>query len=470
MRKTKIICTLGPATDSEETIAALIDAGANIFRLNMSHAAHGWVRACTKAIRAASEKCGRGVSILMDLQGPSIRTGDVDTVIDLVEGDIVEFRISGSEATRDYSVTVNYDFAGDIAEGDTVLVDNGVLHMKVMEKSDKRVVASVLTDGKLGSRRHINLPGVKVGLPALTEKDLTDIDVAVETGMDFVAMSFVRDAQHISYLREMLQAKNSKARVVSKIEDQQAVENLEEIILASDAIMVARGDLGIECRLEELPVIQRRTIQKCAEIGRKVIVATHMLESMITNPVPTRAEVTDVANAVYEQADAVMLSGETSVGDYPVKCVEVLDRISQRVEQEEGADYARRALLQTDKHKTVRSAVDLANSLPGSKILAFTQYGRMAHYVAHLRPREAPIFAFSPNLDVCRSLNMSRAVHSFQTEFCTDPDKTIQAAMRLLKGAGLVSPGDQLVILSDVLLHNTEGENMKVDSILLRGV
>lgn len=471
MRKTKIICTLGPATESPAMLERLIRAGANVFRLNMSHAAPDWVRERVSHIRGAAIACGADVSVLMDLQGPSIRTGDVESIIHLKEGDRVEFRMGKAEPSLPYSVTVNYDFAGDIAVGDTILVDNGVLHMKVLSKEgSKRVIAEVVTEGRLGSRRHINLPGVKLGLPPLTPKDLTDVDLAVEVGADFVAMSFVRDASHIAALKALLQGKDSKARVVAKIEDQQAVRNLEEIIVAADAIMVARGDLGIECALEELPVIQRRTIQKCSEIGRKVIVATHMLESMIENPVPTRAEVTDVANAIYEQADAVMLSGETSVGEYPVKCVEVLDRVARRIEQEEGANYARSARLQTVKHKTARAAVDLADTLENAILVVFTHYGTMAHHAAHLRPQKAPIFAFSPNLDVCRSLNLSRAVRPFLMEFFEDPDHTIQAAMGVLRSLDLAHAGDRLIILSDVLLQTSEGGSLKVDSILIRPV
>ena len=465
MRKTKIICTLGPATDSVEMLVALIDAGANIFRLNMSHGAHPWCRTVVERVREAAIQAGRDVSVLMDLRGPSIRTGDLKEPIELKKGDTFEFLLGDAKPKHDFSVGTNYDGLGeDLRVGATVLVDNGILHMHVKSIDSERIVCEVLTEGTMTSRRHINLPGIKVNLPPLTNKDLKDIDLAVEIGADFVALSFARDAEHIRTLKEMLQERNSPARVVAKIEDQEAIKHLDEIIVASVAVMVARGDLGVEVQFEELPIIQRRIIKKCVQLGRKVIVATHMLESMIENPVPTRAEVTDVSNAVFEQADAVMLSGETSVGHYPVRCVEVLDKIARRVEQEPGIGFAEGSELRTEKHKIVKAAIVLANSLHDAKIIVFTKRGVLAHYAAHLRPENAPIFAFAPSMDVCRSLNMSRAVTPFQMDFSSnDPNATIEAAIEALRARKLVEEGDPLIILSDVL----QGE-FNLDSVLLK--
>ena len=376
MRKTKIICTLGPASDSEEKIGGLLKAGANIFRLNMSHAPHDWVRAVVKRIRAVAKVMNVNCGILLDTQGPAIRTGNLPSKLNLKPGDIFEFTVRGSRSEEEYSVDVNYDgLVNDIHVGDTVLVDNGVLHMKVLEKDQNRVRCEVLTEGSLGSKRHINLPGVKVNLPPLTEKDHEDIRLGVELGVDFVALSFCREAADILELKRVLQGLGSKARTVAKIEDQNAVKFIKDIVMASDAIMIARGDLGIECRMEELPIIQRRIIKKCIQIGRPVIVATHMLESMIENPVPTRAEITDVANAVFEEADAVMLSGETATGKYPVGCVEVLDRVARRIGLSGGAGYAAEAIVDTQRKKTVLAAVKLANTLEKSSIVVFTRHG-----------------------------------------------------------------------------------------------
>lgn len=463
-RKTKIIATLGPATDSSGMIGNLISAGANIFRLNMSHAAHDWAREVVEKIREQSAKLEIPVATLLDLQGPSIRTGDVDGKLDLKKGDVVEFRNADLNPGLDVSVTTNYDgLHEDVSVNDVMLVDNGEIHFKVKQIEKGRLTCEVLTDGKMGSRRHINLPGIRVNLPALTNKDLVDLDLAAELQVDFVAISFVRDAEHIRYLREKLAESDSRAKIVAKIEDQEAVKNLSEIIKESDAIMVARGDLGIEVHIEELPVVQRLILKECARIGRKVIVATHMLESMIENPVPTRAEVTDVANAVFEQADAVMVSGETSVGQYPVKCIEMLDRISKRMEREPGAGFCSEIELRTEKQHTVKSAVVLANSLADSKIIIFTARGVLANYAAHQRPTDADIFAFTADERVARALLMNRAVTPFTMEMETSPSETILKAVATLKEKGLVKTGDPIVILSDVLDRDFDTE-----AILLR--
>lgn len=469
LRKTKIIATLGPATDSPEIQRDLIAAGATVFRINMSHAPHEVVRRHVRQIREIAAATGTGPAILMDLQGPAIRTGEVPATITLKTGDEVELRQPGTTATRAISTTTNYPgLAADLKIGATVLVDNGVLHFQVISKDSERIICRVLTGGQFGSRRHINLPGTRVNLPGLTENDLTAIDLAAELNVDFVAMSFVRDAAHVRDLRRLLTARQSTAQIVAKIEDQSAVENIDEIIMAADAIMVARGDLGVEVPIEELPIIQRRIVAKCVHVGRKVIVATHMLESMISAPVPTRAEMTDAANAVFEKADAIMLSGETSVGKFPVLCVEILDRIARRAElaSRDEPSRADHADLRTDKQKLVRAAVALANSLDDAHLLVFTQRGVMAAHTAHLRPDSAAVFAFTPSLEVARTLHLNRAVHPFVMDFCKDdPHATIEAALAVLKNDRLIQVGDPVIIISDVLVGECTG-----DSVLMRRV
>jgi pyruvate kinase len=469
LRKTKIIATLGPATDSPEIQRDLIAAGATVFRINMSHAPHEVVRRHVRQIREIAAATGTGPAILMDLQGPAIRTGEVPATITLQTGDEVELRQPGTAATRAISTTTNYPgLAADLKIGATVLVDNGVLHFQVISKDSERIICRVLTGGQFGSRRHINLPGTRVNLPGLTENDLTAIDLAAELNVDFVAMSFVRDAAHVRDLRRLLTARQSTAQIVAKIEDQSAVENIDEIIMAADAIMVARGDLGVEVPIEELPIIQRRIVAKCVHVGRKVIVATHMLESMISAPVPTRAEMTDAANAVFEKADAIMLSGETSVGKFPVLCVEILDRIARRAElaSRDEPSRADHADLRTDKQKLVRAAVALANSLDNAHLLVFTQRGVMAAHTAHLRPDSAAVFAFTPSLEVARTLHLNRAVHPFVMDFCKDdPHATIEAALAVLKNDRLIQVGDPVIIISDVLVGECTG-----DSVLMRRV
>ncbi len=464
MRNTKIICTLGPATDSPEKLAELIAAGANVFRLNMSHGEPDWVRMVVGRIREQAAIAGQHIGILMDLQGPSIRTGDLAEPLELNAGDQLEFTLGDVEPSLPLSASVNY--AGldkDLSVGDEVLVDNGVIHLKVLEIGGGRIQTEVLTAGKMGSRRHINLPGIRVKMPSLTEKDRMNVKLAAELELDFVALSFVREREAIEELRELLAEHGCEARVIAKMEDQQAVTNVEEIVEASDVVMVARGDLGIEVHIEEMPILQRLIVKKCVQIGRQVIVATQMLESMIDNPIPTRAEVTDVANAVFEEASAVMLSGETSIGKYPIACVENLDKIARRTERSGGVGFAETAILKSNKQKTVRAAVVLADSIQDSKILVLTKRGVMANYVAHLRPASAPIYAFAPNAAVCRRLSLNRGVLSQEMEFGGEAEAMVDAAIANLKEAGLAKKGDPIVILSDVL-----NGDFVVDSVWLK--
>ena len=463
MRKTKIVCTLGPATESPEMLARLIAAGANVFRLNMSHATHEWVRTMVPRIREVARQTSANIAIMMDTQGPAIRTGDVATSLNLHPGDKVEFTVRGAQSEEQYSVDVNYDgLIDDIHEGDVVLVDNGNLHMKVLAKKENRIHCEVLTQGVLGSRRHINLPGVKVNLPPMTEKDLKDIAVGVELEVDYFALSFCREKSDVEAMRAELQRLGSDAHIIAKIEDQHAVKFVKEIISAADAVMVARGDLGVECPMEELPIIQRRIVKNCLQVGKPVIVATHMLESMITNPLPTRAEITDVANAVYEQADAIMLSGETSVGKYPVQCVETFDRVARRIERSGGAGFAREAIVEGPRQKTVAAAVSLANNFPQAKMVVFTFHGTMALYVSHLRPLHAPIFAFSPDERVCRRLALLYGVQAQRMGFVPEPDANVFAAEAALLLKGLAEPGDHLVVVTDILEGDRRHESVQL--------
>jgi pyruvate kinase len=451
MRKTKIICTLGPATDNREAIQKLIARGTDVFRLNMSHASHEWARKIVPRIRKIADQLTRPIGILFDTQGPAIRTGALKTPVQLKKGDVLEFTVRGAKKTQKKSVEVNYDkFADDVNAGDAVLVDNGLIKLIVVGKKKDRVLCRVVTPAALGSRRHINLPGVHVSLPPLTKKDIADVGLGAELGVDFVALSFVRKPSDLVELRNLLARKKSNAQVLAKIEDQAAVESIDDIIKTADLVMVARGDLGIEVPMEELPIIQRRIVKSCIHLGKPVIVATHLLESMINNRVPTRAEITDVANAVFEQADAIMLSGETSVGHYPVECVEVLNRVATRIERSGGAGYAEDAILQDPRQKTVASAVVLANSLARSKMIVFTRHGTMARNVSNLRPHRATIFAFTPSEEVRRQLSICWGVCPQRIEFSDDPNVTIETAIKSLRNQKLTSPGDNLVIISDV--------------------
>src|SRR6184192_604667 len=453
MRKTKIICTLGPATEGIDVLRQLIEKGADIFRLNMRHADHRSARQIVPRIRQLGEEIGRPVGVLLDTQGPAIRTGDLKTDLHLNSGDVLELTVGGAKSEEPYSVDVNYEgIIDDVSVGDTILVDNGMLKLVVLEKRPGRIRCEVVTPGTLSSRRHVNLPGVHVNLPPLTEKDLADISLGAELGVDFIALSFVRQKSDLDELRAVLARKESKALIIAKIEDQLAVRSIDEIIEGADIIMIARGDLGIECPMEELPIIQRRIVKSCIRFGKPVIVATQLLESMITNPLPTRAEITDVANAVFEQTDAIMLSGETSVGRYPVECVEVLDRVATRIERSGGAGYANDALLENARQKTVAAAVFLANSLRDSKLIVFTRHGRMARYVSTLRPARAPIFAFTPSDEVCRQLALCWGTFPARIDFTEDPHETIATAEKFLRKNKSIAPGDHLVVITDILM------------------
>lgn len=440
----------------------MILAGADVFRLNMSHAQHDWCHDVVTRIRKISNEVGKKVGVLFDLQGPSIRTGDLSEKMILDKGDLVEFRVQGAEAELEKSTTVNYDgIMGDVSEGNEIIVDNGEMLMKVERISHDRMVCSVITAGSMGSRRHINLPGVRLNLPALTEKDHADLKVAAACDADFVAGSFVRDAGHVRELRTALKNEGGTAQIVSKLEDQEAMKHLDDIIRESDVIMVARGDLGIEVYVEELPIIQRRIVKRCHQLGTRVIVATHMLESMIENPTPTRAEVTDVSNAVYEEADAIMLSGETTVGKYPVRCVELMDRVARRIERSGGMGYGKEVSLKTEKQKTILAAVNLADSIPKALLMVFTKSGRTAHQAALLRPKSS-IFAFAPKGEVCAALTLSRGVRTFEIAFAERPRDTVTAAVELLRSKRDVEPGTPLVIFTEIL-H----QDRAIDSIMV---
>jgi len=466
-RKTKIIATLGPATESAEMIARLIEAGVNVFRLNMSHATHDWVRRIVKDIRSAAATRNCFVGIMLDTQGPAIRTGDLGVPLALLPGQKFTLTVRGERSEEERSVDVNYaNFVNDINVGDVVLIDNGAIEMKVLAKNGNKVECEVLTEGKLGSRRHINLPGVKVSLPALTAKDIVDVKLGLEVGVDYIALSFVREARDLLQLRELFGENKPCPLVIAKIEDQQAVANLEEIVREADCIMVARGDLGIEIPFEELPIVQRRIVKTCLRLGKPVIVATHMLESMIESPMPTRAEVTDVANAVYEQTDAIMLSGETTVGKHPVRCVEVFDRISRRIERSGGANFFDQAVMTTPRQKLVKSAVVMANELKAEAILVFTRHGHMARHTAWLRPRHSPIYALCARDEIAGCLTLCYGVSPFVVPFdMINPENTIETALKTLADQGRLHKGNTIVVIGSILV----GEQI-VDAVQMRVV
>ena len=467
-RHTKIIATLGPATESKEMLASLIQEGVDMLRLNMAHASHQWVKDAMWFVREASNEVGRHVAVMMDVKGPEIRTGNVEEPIVVSTGDRFEFFIESAEPTGDVpAVSVNYPgLPGDLEIGAVVLVDSGLIRMRVREKDDARVRCEVLTPGRIGSKRHLNLPGVYVNLPSLTKKDEEDLRAGVEAGIDFVAISFVRQAEDIRTLRSYLDDLGSHARIIAKIEDQAGVRNMEEIIHEADGIMVARGDLGIEIDYHKLPLVQTELVAACQKEGKPVIIATHLLESMITSPMPTRAEISDISNAIREQADAIMLSGETTTGAYPLESVQVMKQIIESIEPSVEGAINRRIQLHEPKAKMLRSAAVLAQELGDSGIVVFTRSGFLAYVLGALRARGVPIYAFTDIESLFRQLLLPWGVEPFLMPFHEeDPEQTILDALDYLKRRNWVQSGSWLVVITNVLANDTI-----VDTLQLRQV
>lgn len=453
MRKTKIICTIGPATDSYPMLEKMAAAGMDIVRLNMSHGTHESAAQVIKSIKTLNRKANYPVAILMDTQGPEIRTGDLADELELRNGSIINISVRDSVDVEESSFHIHYDDLIDTVNvGDRITVDNGIINLQVLEKHEDGIMkCQVIDGGILKSKRHVNLPGIRVNLPAITKKDRADILFAMEQHVDFIALSFVREAADIRQLKELMGDQAGKIKIIAKIEDQQGVQNLDEILQEADGIMVARGDLGIEINVAELPNVQRKIVQRCAEMGKRVIVATHLLESMIENPIPTRAEVTDVANAIYEEVDAVMLSGETTIGKYPIRCVEQLAEIAQATESFPGLGFTRNLVRSSDKQHLAATAVYLAESLDAWGIVVITRRGYMADYVTNCHPGKTRIFAFTNDSQTRRRLMLNRNLSPFRTAFSRDPEKTLQTAFDVLKHRVGCQAGQKVVVISDVL-------------------
>ena len=466
-RHTKIVATIGPATESREHLKQLIVDGIDVMRLNMAHGTSEWVASLVGRIREVSAEVSRHVAVMMDVKGPEIRTGVVAGPIELEPGDRLElFTDSPSEGFGGASVEVNYPgLPSDVIVGATILIDSGLIRLEITDKDATHVRCTVLTKGTLGSRRHINLPGVDVNLPALTEKDERDVRAGVAAGVDFYALSFVRRSEDILVLRALLDTLGSKARIIAKIEDQSGLRNLEAIVRVADAVMVARGDLGIEIEYHVLPLVQRRIVDTCLSEGKPVIIATHLLESMIFAPMPTRAEISDVSNAVRERADAVMLSGETTTGAYPLECVKVLKNIIGSTEPSETRGLNESIRLVEPKAKMLRSAAVLAQELGNSGIVVFTRSGFLAYTLAALRAVGVPIYAFTDDEALFRQMLLPWGVEPFLMAFNEDPEETILDALQYLKRRHWCEKGTWLVVITNVLAHEKV-----VDTLQLRQV
>ena len=466
-RLTKVVFTLGPATEHERVLASLIEAGVDVCRFNMAHANHTWTRTMIRRVREVCNRTGRHIAILMDVKGPEIRTGDLPAPVELVIGQQIDLLPQKGAAEEGIlAVTVNYpDFGEDVPVGTMVLVDSGLIRLVVESAAPDRVRCRVVVPAKLGSRRHINLPGVKVRLPALSDKDRADIALGVEEKVDFFALSFVREAGDVEILRSLLVESNSTARIIAKIEDQSGLANLDSIIETADAIMVARGDLGIEVPMEDLPLIQKRAVEACIRNRKPVIVATHLLESMILSPVPTRAEVSDIAGAVWSTADAIMLSGETTTGLYPLECVQLMKRVAGRIEGSMTKGYNSALPLKTNKDRLLRSALMLAQELGDAGIVVFTRTGLLPETLSALRGWRCPLYAFTDVPQVFLHMLLLWGVEPFKMEFKSEPEETIKDALAYLERRGWAKKGDWMVVITNALAE----ENV-IDAIQMRPV
>ncbi len=443
------MCTIGPATDSAEMIVNLVNAGMNVARLNMSHGDHlihaqrvGW-------IRDAARVAGRPVGILADLQGPKIRLGEfVDGEAWLQPGDRFTITVEEVAGDAERASTTLKTLTDDVRAGDQILINDGAIELRALEVSDTDVVTEVIVGGRVSDHKGINLPGVPVSVPALSEKDERDLRWALRHGVDMIALSFVRTAADIEPVRRVMDEEGRHVPVIAKLEKPQAIENLYAIVDAFDAFMVARGDLGVELPLEEVPGVQKKIIDAARAWAKPVIVATQMLESMITAHRPTRAEASDVANAILDGADAVMLSGETAVGDYAIDAVNVMARIIIRTE-EEGLDKIRG--LSWNPHTTSgvisKAAVEVAERVEAKYLAAFTISGDTPHRLARLRS-DVPIMAFTPLPKTAQELTLCWGVQSYVTPEYTNTDSMVDSVQRGLAETGFMSHGDRVVIVA----------------------
>lgn len=449
MRRAKIVATLGPATASYENIRAIIDAGVNVARMNLSHGSYDVHEGVYANVRKAAADAGKPVAVLVDLQGPKIRLGKFEGgPYDLAEGDIFKITTEDVIGTKELSGTTFKGLPNDVKPGDFLLIDDGKVKVKVIETDGVVVTTEVIVAGAVSNNKGINLPGVAVNVPALSDKDEADLRWGLRLGADFIALSFVRNAEDIRRVHEIMDEEGKRLPVIAKIEKPQAVDHLEEIIDAFDGIMVARGDLGVELPLEAVPIVQKRAVELCRRMAKPVIVATQMLESMISSPIPTRAETSDVANAVLDGADAVMLSGETSVGEYPVITVQTMARI---IESTEDHGLERIQPLGT-KPRTQGGAITLAASevaeFVGAKFLCvFTESGDSVRRMVRLR-HTIPVLGFTPEESIRRRMQLNWGVETTLVDRVTHTDAMFGQVDDYLLGNGKAQIGDKVVVIS----------------------
>lgn len=463
-RRTKMVCTMGPATAQPAVLEAMIREGLDICRLNFSHGSHEEHQVTLNLIRDINFRMQTNVGVLVDLQGPKIRVGKLEKPFLINPGDEVFLSTQHKEQEGNILPMVYETFAHDVDEGDMVLVDDGKVDLRVIETDkDHLVKLKVVVGSAIGSKKGVNLPYTKISLPSITPKDWLDVEFAIKNQAEWIALSFVRTADEVLELKALLKKRGCISKVISKIEKPEALENIDSIIQASDAIMVARGDLGVEIYMEDVPSWQKKIIRKCNLAAKPVIVATQMMESMIENPRPTRAETNDVANAVLDGADALMLSGETSVGKFPVEVVRSMQKIMDSMEGEEQIYFRN---MQVDKTSPTwvndavcMNAVRLSQEIGASAIVAMTRSGYTAFHLSKCRP-QAPIYIFSDNRAILNQLNLLWGVTAFYYDGFVSTDETIADLAGFLKVKGLVKSGEFVVNTASMPMHARKLTNM----------
>ena len=474
LRRTNIVGTIGPASESEEMLTKLINEGLNVARINFSHGGYEENASKINAVKKVREELKKPIGLMLDTKGPEIRTGILESgneKVTIEEGQTFTF-LYNDEIGNNTKTSIGYkNLYQDVMPGAKILVDDGAIEFEVVEIKDKDIICKALNTGKLGSRKTVNVPGLKLNLPALSQKDIDDITKGIEAGFDFIAASFVRRASDVQEIRKLLNDNGGeKIQIISKIESQEGIDNFEEILELSDGIMVARGDMGVEIPMEQVPVVQKHFIKRCNAVGKPVITATQMLESMITNPRPTRAEVSDVANAVYDITGAIMLSGECAMGKYPIECVKTMNKIAKAIEG--SIKYWKRF-----SRKDVRNNPDdleaniayttcvTAQHLEADAIVAYTNTGDSARKITGLGP-ECPIFAVTDDRKTYNQLSVSFNVHPVLVEGEDTIEGTISKGIKILKQKGVLEKGDSVVLAGGAKILPDSTENKVIGGIV----
>lgn len=449
--KTKILATLGPATDSKKMLIKLIDAGVDAVRLNFSHGNHDYFESLFHTIHDVCVSKSLPIATLVDLQGPKIRIGElIEDEIEIKSGKQIEITTKQIKGTKELISTSYNSLIKDASIGDKILINDGLIQLKVKKKKKDSLVCDIVEGGTLKPRKGMNLPGMKLSTKAVTKKDYINLEFALKHRVDFIALSFVRTEHDILHLKKWLKKKGHNIPIIAKIEKPEAVINFEKILNAADGIMVARGDLGVEMNPQDVPVIQKSIIKRCNEVGKLVITATQMLESMIENPVPTRAEASDVANAVWDGTDVVMLSGETSVGKHPVNAVKFMNEIILKTETSEhrqcNTDFEIPFSLEDNLFdSTGKANKDMSDRIDASAIVVFTHYGRKASVIAKYRPK-APIIAISDKFDTLNKLNLYKGIKPFFVENFSDEEYATKKAIEILRKYSIAKKGDVVML------------------------